>query len=68
VFPEGDAEALAGRLETLRADPALRARLAATGRETVARLFSVPAATDALEQLLEGALQSASATSRSNSS
>src|SRR5437588_5461095 len=40
VFAEGDDVALAERLEELRADPALRARLAAGGRATVERLFS----------------------------
>src|SRR5205807_7518295 len=32
VFPEGDVEALAGRIAHLRADPALRHNLARTGR------------------------------------
>jgi len=68
VFPEGDDAALADRLQELRADPGLRARLAARGRETVERLFSVAAATDALEQLLDHALQAEPAASASNSS
>ncbi|HXB15567.1 MAG TPA: glycosyltransferase [Solirubrobacteraceae bacterium] len=68
LFAEGDDAALAERLEQLRADPALRARLAAAGRETVERLFSVPATTDAFEQLLERALQVEPAASASNSS
>jgi glycosyltransferase involved in cell wall biosynthesis len=55
VFAEGDVAALADRLRTLRADPALRARLADAGRAAVARQFSVPAVTDALQRLLEGA-------------
>jgi glycosyltransferase involved in cell wall biosynthesis len=52
TFPEGDVGALAARLLRLREDPALRARLAETGRVAVERLFSVPATTDALERLL----------------
>jgi glycosyltransferase involved in cell wall biosynthesis len=56
LFPEGDIGALAARLSELRRDPALRRRLADTGRAAVERLFSVPAATDALERLLLGAL------------
>lgn len=55
IFPEGDSAALAERLRQLRGDPELRARLAATGRASVERQFSLPAATDALEELLEGA-------------
>ncbi len=57
VFPEGDAAALAERLGQLRADPVLRSRLARTGREAVGRLFTVPAATDPLEQMLVAATQ-----------
>jgi glycosyltransferase involved in cell wall biosynthesis len=56
VFAEGDSEALAGLLAQLREQPELRARLGQTGREAVERLFSVPAATDALERLLSGAV------------
>jgi glycosyltransferase involved in cell wall biosynthesis len=56
VYPEGDSDALAARLAELRAQPALRRELAAAGRAAVERLFSVPAATDALERLLLGAL------------
>ncbi|HVO55186.1 MAG TPA: glycosyltransferase family 4 protein [Solirubrobacterales bacterium] len=52
VFPEGDSAALAARLAELREDAALRRRLAAEGRERVEALFSLPAATDALEALL----------------
>lgn len=55
VYPEGDSEALAARLAGLRAQPELRERLAQTGRAAVERLFSLPAATDALERLLAGA-------------
>jgi glycosyltransferase involved in cell wall biosynthesis len=52
TFPEGDAGALAAQLARLREDPAQRLRLAESGRAAVERLFSVPAATDALERLL----------------
>ncbi len=52
VYPEGDSEALAARLAELREQPELRERLAQTGRTAVEELFSVPAATDALERLL----------------
>lgn len=55
VYPEGDSEALAARLAELREQPELRERLARTGRAAVEQLFSVPAATDALERLLAGA-------------
>jgi glycosyltransferase involved in cell wall biosynthesis len=55
VFPEGDSDALAAHLRTLREQPRLRASLASSGRAAVERLFSVPAATDALERLLLGA-------------
>src|SRR6185437_711805 len=55
TFPEGDAEALAERLRRLRADPALRERLAEAGRAKVEQLFTVSAATDPLERLLEHA-------------
>jgi glycosyltransferase involved in cell wall biosynthesis len=56
VYPEGDSAALAARLGELREQPALRSELAAAGRTVVERLFSVPAATDALERLLLGAV------------
>jgi len=56
VYPEGDSEALASRLARLRERPQLRERLAREGRSAVERLFSVPAATDALERLLLDAL------------
>jgi glycosyltransferase involved in cell wall biosynthesis len=52
VFPEGDREALAARLNALRDSPELRGQLARRGRAAVERLFTVPAATDALERLL----------------
>jgi glycosyltransferase involved in cell wall biosynthesis len=55
VFGEGDAGALARQLARLRDDPALREQLARTGRASVHRLFSVPAATDPLERLLADA-------------
>jgi glycosyltransferase involved in cell wall biosynthesis len=56
TFPEGDVGALAGELARLRSDAPLRERLAARGRAQVQRLFTVPAATDALEDLLARAL------------
>ena len=56
VFPEGDSAALAERIERLRRRPDLRAELARTGRASVERLFSMSASADALEGLLEGAL------------
>jgi glycosyltransferase involved in cell wall biosynthesis len=52
VFPEGDVTALAQALSKLRDSPALRERLAASGRAAVERLFTVSAATDPLEQML----------------
>jgi glycosyltransferase involved in cell wall biosynthesis len=60
VFGEGDSDALAMRLEELRAAPELRRKLAERGRAAVERLFSVPAATDQLERLLAGAARPAS--------
>jgi glycosyltransferase involved in cell wall biosynthesis len=59
VFAEGDSDALADALRNLREHPELRRELAETGRTAVERLFSVPAATDRLEQLLISASQSA---------
>jgi glycosyltransferase involved in cell wall biosynthesis len=53
VFAEGDVARLAEQLERLRADPALRERLAAAGRAKVEQLFTVSAATDPLERMLE---------------
>jgi glycosyltransferase involved in cell wall biosynthesis len=61
VFGEGDRRALAERLVQLRESAELRARLAEAGRAAVARLFSVPAATDPLERLLAGAVQARTA-------
>jgi glycosyltransferase involved in cell wall biosynthesis len=58
TFPEGDRAALAARLSELRAAPEQRRRLTRIGRAAVERLFSVPAASDAFERLLVGALQS----------
>jgi len=55
VFAEGRPEQLAARLRELRASPALRAELAATGKAAVEAMFTVPAATDPLERLLEHA-------------
>jgi glycosyltransferase involved in cell wall biosynthesis len=56
VFAEHDVAALAERLIELRNSPERRRELAERGRGAVERLFSVPAATDALERLLLGAL------------
>ncbi len=55
VFPEGDRVSLAAHLNALRDSPELRGQLAHRGRATVERLFTVPAATDALERLLASA-------------
>jgi glycosyltransferase involved in cell wall biosynthesis len=57
VFPEGDHNVLAERLSRLRAAPQLRRELAAKGRASVQKLFSVPSATDRLERLLVTAAQ-----------
>ena len=54
TFPEGDHAQLAARLSELRASPELCRRLTRSGRTAVERLFSVPAASDALERLLVG--------------
>jgi glycosyltransferase involved in cell wall biosynthesis len=43
VVPTGDAAALAGRLDTLLADPALRERMGAAAHEYVASTFTVEA-------------------------
>ena len=56
TFPEGDRGALTERLQQMRDSPELRAELAERGRSAVERLFAPPAATDALERLLTGAL------------
>jgi glycosyltransferase involved in cell wall biosynthesis len=55
TFPEGDVDALAHLLAELRAQPARRRELARAGRAAVERMFSVPAATDSLEALLDDA-------------
>ena len=55
VFPEGDRDMLAQRLTELREQPALRRHLAERGRAVVERMFSVPAATDPLEEMLAAA-------------
>lgn len=57
TFAEGDRDALTAQLSRLRREPALRRTLAQTGCAAVERLFSVPAATDALERLLAHAAQ-----------
>jgi glycosyltransferase involved in cell wall biosynthesis len=43
VFPEGDVDALTRRLSELRDDPFRREALARAGRQSVERLFGVPA-------------------------
>jgi glycosyltransferase involved in cell wall biosynthesis len=58
IFAEGDREALARQLDGLRRQPELSARLAGAGRMAVERLFSVSAATDAIESLLSAAARS----------
>jgi glycosyltransferase involved in cell wall biosynthesis len=55
VFPEGDVAALAQRLARLREEPQLRRELAQKGAAAVQRNFSLEAATDSLERLLEHA-------------
>jgi len=57
VFAEGDVRELAAQLGRLRAQPQLRAELAARGREAVERMFSVAAACDPLERMLIGAAE-----------
>jgi glycosyltransferase involved in cell wall biosynthesis len=56
IFPEGDRDGLARQLVKLRESPELRAQLARRGRIAVETLFSVPAATDSLEDLMLHAL------------
>jgi glycosyltransferase involved in cell wall biosynthesis len=63
VFPEGESSLLADRLVKLRESPELRQQLASTGRAAVERLFTVPAATDPLEQMLVHAAVRASTSS-----
>jgi glycosyltransferase involved in cell wall biosynthesis len=55
VFPEGDIEALSEQLANLRGDPECRSRLGAEGRAAVERMFTVAAAADSLQELLEAA-------------
>jgi glycosyltransferase involved in cell wall biosynthesis len=57
VYPEGDAAALAGCLESLRASPQLRRELSQRGRAAAEEHFSVQAATDSLERLLAHAAE-----------
>jgi glycosyltransferase involved in cell wall biosynthesis len=52
LFPPGDAPALADCLARLHGDPALRARLARAGRQTVESRFELTATVDAIERLL----------------
>lgn len=53
LVPERDAEALAGALATLYADPALGRRLGATGRERVLREFNLASNAAALHALFQ---------------
>jgi glycosyltransferase involved in cell wall biosynthesis len=55
IFPEGDERALATTLAGLRAEPALRRRLALDGRRRVAEVFSVDAVARTFGALLERA-------------
>jgi glycosyltransferase involved in cell wall biosynthesis len=57
VFAEGDVGALHSHLEQLRGSPELRRRLAERGHAAVERMFTVPAATDQLEELVVGAVE-----------
>lgn len=52
VFPEGDVDALARDLTTMRSNQELRQQLAETGRSAVERLFSVEAVGGNLADLL----------------
>jgi len=51
LVPPGDAEALAGALETLLADPERRRRMGHAGRERQQRLFSIRAGADSFAAL-----------------
>ncbi len=59
LFPPGDAEALAARLAEVLGDPALRARLAAGGRQRVATHFQLQSTVDAMLDTFEAALHPA---------
>jgi glycosyltransferase involved in cell wall biosynthesis len=59
LVPEGDAPAFAAALERLRRDPEERRRLGETGAAAVARTFTVEAATDQLEALIDSVRPSA---------
>jgi glycosyltransferase involved in cell wall biosynthesis len=52
VFPEGDARAIAERIQRLAADPGLRENLGALGRERFEREFSITAYAHKLAKLL----------------
>jgi glycosyltransferase involved in cell wall biosynthesis len=56
IFAEGDRGMLAAQLTRIRETPALGEQLAKTGRVAVEKLFSVAAATDAIERLLAYAI------------
>jgi glycosyltransferase involved in cell wall biosynthesis len=57
VFREGDVAHLRETLEELAADPQLRGRLGAHGRDVVQRTFSLRAVTDATEAMLVDAMR-----------
>src|SRR5262249_15028859 len=52
VFPEGDADALARTLQSLRRDPGRRRALAKLGRNRVEAIFSVSAVANEMEKVL----------------
>jgi glycosyltransferase involved in cell wall biosynthesis len=58
VYPEGDVNSLAARLDELRRDPTQRRQLATRGRTAALRLFSLSAVGDALEALVTAAAAS----------
>lgn len=65
LVPPQNARALAGAIRTLIDDPALRARLSASGRKTVAEQFSNDSNLLKLRQLLAGVMRDTSPASAS---
>jgi len=51
LFPSGDAEQLAGRIDTLLSDRELRLRMGQAARERAEREFTIDAMTDRVEEL-----------------